>query len=388
MNQTRGDFPNRLPVSVETMLLAVRSQAELIPALIDHLRPQVRKVVAELKPERMSSVFAVGCGDSLYASMATRLAFDKYSGFRMEPIEALEFSRYAVDYIPKESLVIGISSGGRTSRPVEAMRHAKRVGAYTVAVTGSPDSPIAAESDLSIFQNEADFRVPAPPGEGTFALGNYLAAMIGMYLIALELGRAKAGLAPAEQELAISEITRAAQIIGTTIEANDQPVSEFARIVRELGTYYILGGGPSYATALFMAAKLFEMPQSHGVPIELEEWAHEQFFLTRSGTTVLIVAPLGRSVSRAREQIVGAKDMGARVAVICDEGDHETQRLADVSFPIVGALKEEFSPLTYCVPGELFAAHLCRAMNKPAFSFISIEQFNVNKRQVSHSQIE
>ncbi|HZQ09139.1 MAG TPA: SIS domain-containing protein, partial [Anaerolineae bacterium] len=384
---TPEPWPNIRPVSVETMLNAVDSQIELIPGLVQHLAPQVHAAVSQLDAKTITGVLTTGCGDSLYAAMATRLAFEKYSGYRTEPIEALEFSRYTAHYLPKGSLVVGISAGGGTSRPVEAVRQAKQVGAKTISVTGRAGSPISQAADHAIIQNERDFRVPAPAGGGSFALGNYFGSMVALYLLAFELGRINGALNAAKHEELIAELWRAPEIIRATIAANTELVKDYARQVADAPAYYILGGGPSYATAMFMAAKLFEMPQAHGVPVELEEWAHEQYFLTRPATQVMVVAPPGNSVDRAREQIIGAKDMGGHVVAICDQHDTDTQRLADLTFPIVGELSEEFSPLTYVVPGELFAPYLCAALNKAAFEFISPQQYKVNMRQVGQSQM-
>ena len=98
----------------------------------------------------------------------------------------------------------------------------------------------------------------------------------------------------------------------------------------------------------------------------------------------------GRSIDRAREQMIGARDMGAQVIAICDSQDAATMALADVVFPIEGQLAEEFSPLTYLIPGELPASGLCPAGGRPALSFmssfISPRQHEVNMRHIKHSQ--
>jgi glucosamine 6-phosphate synthetase-like amidotransferase/phosphosugar isomerase protein len=136
-----------------------------------------------------------------------------------------------------------------------------------------------------------------------------------------------------------------------------------------------------------MAAKMFELPQRHGVPVELEEWAHEQFFLTRRGTHLIVIVPPGASRDRAHELISGAKAMGAHVTSVCDSDDRETQSMSDSICPVVGTIREEFSPLTYCVPGQLLATAMSKSLGKPAFQFISSDQYETNVRMVAGSQI-
>ncbi len=381
------DFVNKRAVSLETMRQAIKNQAPLVPGALAHVTPQVRAIVKQLDLKRATNVFTTGCGDSLYVAMATRFAFEKYSGLRTEAIEALEFSRYTVDYIPPASLVVSISAGGNKSRPTEALRRAQRFGATTVAVTGERQTPFSQAGNYMILQNEYEYRVTPPEGEGTFKLGNYLASMISMYVLALEIGLTKGVISRSDYDTAVAQILRAADIIPPTIQANQATISEYATRVANAPAHYILGGGPSYATALFTAAKMFELPQLHGVPIELEEWAHEQYFLTRSGTPVLVIMPPGRSLDRAREQILGAKDLDAHVVAVCDAQDHETRELADQTFPILGEVAEEFTPLTYCIPGQLLALELSRALGKPAFKFINALQYEVNRRQITASRM-
>jgi hypothetical protein len=55
-----------------------------------------------------------------------------------------------------------------TSRTLEAIRRAKRVGASTVVVTGKLGSPISVESDDVIIQNGAEHRAEAPQARARF----------------------------------------------------------------------------------------------------------------------------------------------------------------------------------------------------------------------------
>ena len=50
-----------------------------------------------------SRVYLVGCGDSHYAGLATRFAFERWSGIPTEALESLEFSRYAVHSAPPDA---------------------------------------------------------------------------------------------------------------------------------------------------------------------------------------------------------------------------------------------------------------------------------------------
>lgn len=50
----------------------------------------------------------------------------------------------------KEDVLVGIAASGRTPYTVGAVRHAHTLGAFTVAITCAPDSPITTLADVSI----------------------------------------------------------------------------------------------------------------------------------------------------------------------------------------------------------------------------------------------
>ena len=95
----------------------------MIPSLIDKLWPRVQALLAEL-PMPIPRVVLTGCGDSLFAGMAARWAFERYAGLPTEAIEALELARYHVDTLPPGTLVLPISYSGQVARTVEAARNA------------------------------------------------------------------------------------------------------------------------------------------------------------------------------------------------------------------------------------------------------------------------
>src|SRR6185437_2275114 len=68
--------------------------------------------------EQLEHVYLIGCGDSHFAGLATRLAFQRYAGVHVEPVQALEFSRYLVDSLPAHSAVIAVSNSGEVTRTV------------------------------------------------------------------------------------------------------------------------------------------------------------------------------------------------------------------------------------------------------------------------------
>lgn len=389
--------PDAAPSAVRPYDLdAVARQADLIGEVVRRVKPQVEAAVDAELARSASRIFVTGCGDSYYAAQAARLCFDRYAGIATEPIEALEFSRYVVETMPPDALTIGISNSGAVSRTIEALVRARRRGGRTIAITGRADSPLAQAAGTVLLQTVPEMAVEdrgpfaGVNHGGSLGLGNFMASLTTLILAAVRLGVLRGAIEPDEADRVERGLVAVGPVIGATAQANVAVAATLAERFRDLDTFQILGAGPNHATAQFAAAKLFEQPQVNGVPQELEEWAHEQYFLTRPGRTVIFVlAPRGRAHDRALEQLRGARDMGATVVGVAAQDDAEVADLADAVMPVVGEIDEELSPLAYIVPGMLFATALHQLCGRPPFVEPYTEQrmLEVNSRQIFASTI-
>ena len=120
---------------------------------------------------------------------------------------------------------------------------------------------------------------------------------------------------------------------------------------------------------------------------ELEEWAHEQYFCTGEDTYTFVIAPPGAAIDRAREQLWAVNEMKSTSIAICDANDSETARQAKVTAPVYGGQDEALSPLSYCIPGELFAFYFAATKNLTMLGFDNPHLKEVNFQQIFHSQI-
>ncbi|MFW6182254.1 MAG: SIS domain-containing protein [Chloroflexota bacterium] len=403
--------------------LAGGEQQEALLQLIDDVRSQVKAVVTGDLAQRVRRIYLVGCGDSYFATLAVRLFYQRYVGLPVEPVEAMEFSRYAAPYLDDGALVVGVSNSGRVSRTVEAVRRARQRGADTLAATAYAERPLATEAQAAIVGGLPNVRATlsalekavaqgqleraamdwSEPGaaqrmarelgiEGVdllmLGLGAYYASVLILYLLGLRLAelRGLPGVSPASL---LEELRRFPAIMHKTAARQLTATHSLAEQLREHDTFLALGAGPAYAVALLAAAKLFEQPHLNGVPQQLEEWAHQQFFFTRPGTPIFFITPPGASRDRALEQMAGARDVGATVIAVCDADDEAVTALADHTLPIYGQLPEPFAPLTYVVPGQLFAFAMLQVKGQPPLSppYTLQKLMEVNHRQIYQSKI-
>jgi len=371
------DFKN-MDLKWQNMLAGIEAQAPFIRQSPSAVYQQVRERLA-LK-QAPARVYLVGCGDSWYCGLATRLAFEAWAGVTTEALQALEFSRYYYRYAPQDSLVVAISNSGRVSRTIEAVLRARARGLKTIAGTSALDSRIAQEAELAIDLGYAERRFA--PGTSS-----YMASMLLEYCIALHIAEVGGRMTAAQVKAKLDEIAAEADGMQKTIDAGKPILEKLGEQAQLTDKLIFVGGGPNYGTAFFSMAKIFEAARVHAAGQELEEWAHEQYFVTGPDTYTFVLAPPGASVDRAREQLWAANEMGSTTVALCDANDAQTAQLAKVTVPVYGGADEALSPLSYSIPGELFAFFYAVTKNLTMLGFDNPHVKEVNFQQIFNSQI-
>ncbi len=361
----------------QSMRDGIDGQVALLESALDEL---YSLTAAALNGHPPTHIYFVGCGDSHYCGLAMRYATELLTGIPTEALESLEFSRYAVRTAPPGSLVVAVSNSGEVARTVEALKFARQAGLKTLAITYNRESRLAANSDAVIIYDYRDVGF----GPGTMS---YVASMLSLFAVAIRAANLTGRLDGEGVADELNRVSAMSGVLAETIRATDEPAKELARSLTDQTPMFVLGGGPNYGTALFMMAKMIESARHNTVAQQLEEWAHEQYFLCGPGTVTIVVAPPGASVDRAREQLQAVRDMKGTAVAVCSADDSKTAELADLVLPVVGDVDEELSPLVYLAAGELVALHFASENNKVMLGFDDDWRKEVNFRQIFGSHI-
>jgi glucosamine 6-phosphate synthetase-like amidotransferase/phosphosugar isomerase protein len=293
---------------------------------------------------------------------------ERDAGVRCRPIEALELARYEVRYVSTDPrpLLVALSYSGEVGRTIEATATAAAFGWRTVAVTGRADGRLAAVSDQALVMS-----VPTlgfSPGTST-----YVAMCTALLRLTAELARSRGRADAAER--ADDALARAPELAAATLSASEEPAKAAAALLAESPIVTFLGAGPSRASATFGAAKLFEGPQRYGVAEDLEEWAHEQYFVSDANTPIVVVSPSGASRDRALELVDEMAYIRAPVVFVGDTDDEVRARLPQESvvLPIAAGLDEAYSPLLTSLPLALLGFFLSERLGTRSYGFRSDE---------------
>ena len=352
-------------MSENTMLGQVESLPALIREEFDTLDGRARRLLDHDECLSVKRIVTTGCGDSHMACVATELAFEEIAGVPTEPMAAMQAARYGVTYQPKSfprnPLVFGISVSGTVARTREAIAIAREAGALTVAISATPDAPLAQAAEKMFDCTVPDF--PFAPG-----VRSYRVSMLALYLMAIRLAEVRERISQDEGNALRQDLKSTADAIEATIEAVNTKTRQLAEALADQKIFVFTGDGPNYATALFSAAKVLEAAGRHAQGQETEEWAHLQYFINVDpATATFFISPGGRGHARVAELMEPARRVGRTIIAVVPEGDSAMAPDADWVLPVVGPLREIFSPMVYAVAGELFAAHLSDVTDEPFF---------------------
>lgn len=368
------------------MLKEIAQQPAFVRDNIEPMLAFMRDVLATREPGSLRHGFMIGCGDSFSAALAARTYMMKATGRYIEPVESLEFSRYLVEDLPQDSFVFGISNSGTVSRTIEGVRLARERGAWTFGVTVSAENKLAQAAETLIKVNAPDNIKEQPDGTRVITPGTvtYTASMLGLFVAAIAFGE-RIGHLDAGRVAALLEALHA---LPAAMAAADSTVGALATSIA--GTFtpdrktVIVGGGPNYGTTYFGMCKWFEALTRPCHAAELEEWAHEQYFVTDGMTDTIILAPPGAGRDRALEQARAAREMGSRVIIIGRDGDAQAKAASDIYFAMPD-LPEALTPFVYKLPFEYLSCHIADQQNNAFLGFDDPKRQEVNFRQIFHS---
>lgn len=340
---------------IDVMRDDIQTIPNVVAAQIETMQEQIGRVAQALVAGGIEHLVVTGCGDSMFAGEASMLTFARHAGLDARAIHALELARYGIRYLPERTAVVCVSYSGSVGRTIEAARQARRFGRHVLALTGNRAGALAGEVDDVILIN-----VPSTgfsPGTST-----YVGLLTALNILAAEWGTAR-GLDTSDLWLQLRQLAAAAS---ETLDAAFEPTRGLAQRLTRAPWITFVGAGPNVATAKFGAAKMFEGPQRLAVATDIEEWAHEQYFISGHGTPVVVVAPDGAARDRADEILSELLFIGADATLL---GQRPPQKKGVGYIPLVGDVGEELSPFLASLPLSLLGFFVAEATGKRSYNF-------------------
>ncbi len=369
----------RVRLDWNNMVKGITAQVGFLTEEPEIMYRQWQGIIAGIPAPRR--LYMVGCGDSYFCGVAAERIF-KESGIDAMAMESLEFSRYELDFAQPEDWLVATSNSGKVSRTIECVIRARKQGLKTWGISYNPQGRLAIEAERTLFYTYGDVGF----GPGTIS---YTASMVAQITLAAALAD-RVNPSRGQGAYILEKLTAMSHQMRTAIDHVFDAAISLGRKTAQLDQVVVIGGGPNYATALFGMAKQIESARHNTVAQELEEWAHEQYFCTEKGTLTMVIAPPGRSVDRAREQLQAVRDMGGTSVVLCSADDNESIALAEMALmlPATEPKDEWITPLLYQIPLQIFSYAFAQESGTVMLGFDDPERMRVNFRQIFGSTVQ
>jgi glucosamine--fructose-6-phosphate aminotransferase (isomerizing) len=306
-----------------------------------------------LSPEKVRAITKVtilACGTSWHSGIAGKAMIESLARIPVEVELASEF-RYRDPIVESSHLAIAISQSGETADTLAAFKEAKARGATSLALCNVIGSAMTREADITILTN-------AGPEIGVASTKAFTTQLVGLYLLAVKLGRMRGTLTVKAAQEHLTALTEIPKMIEEVLKC-EPSVKRVAREFMGAQDFLFLGRGPMHPVALEGALKLKEISYIHAEGYAGGEMKHGPIALIDEKMPVVVIAPKQPHV--AYEKIIGnieeVRARGGKVIAIIDEDDAHVASLADhvIRIPAASAL---LAPVVATIPLQLLAYHV------------------------------
>ena len=316
--------------------------------------PRVKNGVSNLEecninPEvlrKIRNIFIVACGTAMHSGMVGKYVMEEIARTQVTVDIASEF-RYRNPIIGEGDLIIIVSQSGETADSLAAMRLAKQKGAKTLAIVNAMGSTIAREADMLIYTH-------AGPEISVASTKAYMVQLSVMYLFAFELAFAKGTIDEEKYKYYTSKLLETPEMVEKVIASTTETAQKISTQLITADSLLYIGRGLDYALSMEGSLKLKEISYIHSESYAAGELKHGTISLITQDMPVIAVATQSVLYEKTVSNIKEVKARGAKVIMICKEGDDVPSDVADFVLKVPN-FEEILLPMLVCVPLQLIA---------------------------------
>ena len=324
-------------------------QPTVVQRLVDTQWPKIQAIANEIRQrrtgeERIDYVFLTARGTSDHAGLYAKYLWGAHNQLPIALAAPSLFSIYRRPPRLDHALVVGISQSGQSPDIISVLTEARRQGAPTLAITNSPESPLAEASDWVIDAY-------AGPELAVAATKSYTAQLAAIAMLSVALDD--------EDGKRFAALQEAAHYLEWMLELDAQ-IQQIAERYRYMSQCVVLGRGYNYATAYEWALKLKELTYTVAAPYSSADFQHGPVAMVAQGFPVFAVMPKGAVFDDLIELVTRLKTVHQVELLVLSNHD-SALAAADRAIALPDDLPEWLTPLVAIVPAQLFCYHLTRA---------------------------
>ena len=300
--------------------------------------------------ERVNRACAVACGTSYYACLVGKRLMEEWARLPVEAAVASEY-RYSNPVVDPQTLAILVSQSGETADTLAALRLVKEKGTPTLALANVMGSSLARGVDSTLY-------LQAGPEIGVVATKTYTAQLVVLALLALELARRRGHLRQAEIGEIVGELRALPEKVQIILKG-EEAIAKVARKYADRQSFFFMGRGVDYPTALEGSLKLKEISYIHAEGYPAGELKHGPIAMLDSQVPVVALALQGGQYEKMLANIQEIKARKAPVLALATEGDEEIKGEVDEVIYVPQTM-EMLKPMVAVVALQLFAYHVAK----------------------------
>ena len=320
----------------------ISEQPLVMQQLIDLEEPNIRKIAEAIRSFSPRYLMLAARGSSDNAARYGQYLFGAFNHLPVALATPSLFSIYDQPPDLKGALVLSISQSGQTPDILSVVKTARQMGALTILISNTPQSPLAQLSEFNI-NLQAGFE------QSIAASKTYTNSLLSLALLSSHLSNDSSRL---------NEIARIPGIAAKILGGMDQIISNAASF-KNTQAGVIIGRGFNYSTAFEIALKLKELSYLMAEPYSSADFQHGPVAMVENDFLVIAVVPDGKVAEDLTSFLSEIKERSPRMVVISPQ--EKALQLASLQIPLPAGIPEWLSPLVTVIPGQIFALGLAIA---------------------------
>jgi glutamine---fructose-6-phosphate transaminase (isomerizing) len=325
------------------LLREIREQPAALQRLLEY-RSEYAAAARIARERDVNIVRLVGHGSSDNAASYGVYAFGLLPGWTALRDSISLSVYYGAELDLRGSCVVALSQSGRTPDVLEYVERSRARGAFTIALTNEPDSPLADAAD-------AVLPLAAGPELGIAATKTYTTQVAALALLA--------AYAADDGERLVDGVRQVAGLLDELLPVLERRLSEVAVALAFVGRMFVIGRGPEFATAREISLKLMETCRVGAAPLTATDLAHGPVAALDGLFPVWTIAADDPLLPAVREAAARAIKAGATVLASGTEAGAIDG--ADYYVPVPKPSLPLLAPLLSVVPGQILAWALAQA---------------------------
>ncbi len=299
-------------------------------------------------------IIIIACGTSWHAGLVSEYIFEEWARVPVEVEYASEF-RYRNPIITEKDVVIAISQSGETADTLEAVKLAKRKGAFVYGVCNVVGSSISRETHSGTYTH-------AGPEIGVASTKAFTTQITVLTLMALRIAKVKGTMSHSDYMMHLRELELIPTKVAQALKTNDH-IKAVAREFKDVSNFLYLGRGYNFPVALEGALKLKEISYIHAEGYPAAEMKHGPIALIDENMPVVVIAVNSNHYEKVVSNIQEIKSRNGRIIAVVTEGDTTVTEIADYVME-VPKTPEALTPLVTTIPLQLLSYHIAVMLNR------------------------